>query len=115
VRYHDQLTPKRIAMTFVDPSADAASNRHAASRPDASAHAEDGSAAARAMLVELADKPADAWLESGRRLAQDGDSAGASTGLQAALTRHPDNSELRLALAGVRWQMQDHAGASALL
>jgi len=67
------------------------------------------------LLVELAAKPAEAWLESGRRLVLDHDLAGASTVLQAAIARHGDDSELCLALAGVRWQMRDHAGARVLL
>ena len=67
------------------------------------------------LLVELAEQPAEAWLEAGRRLALDHDMAGASAVLQAALARHGDDSELRLALAGVRWQMHDHVGARELL
>lgn len=67
------------------------------------------------LLVELAAKPAAAWLESGRRLALDHDLAGASTVLQAAIARHGEDSELCLALAGVRWQMRDAAGAQLLL
>lgn len=65
--------------------------------------------------MDLAGKPAAAWLEAGRELALNRDLATASALLQAALTRHVDDSELRLALASVRWQMQDHAGARVLL
>ncbi len=69
----------------------------------------------RQLLVELAEKPVEAWLESGRELALGHDLAGASAVLQAAMDRHGDDSELCLALAGVRWQMRDLAGAQALL
>ncbi|HEY9511776.1 MAG TPA: sulfotransferase [Rhodanobacter sp.] len=77
--------------------------------------AEGGTVTVPQLLAELAAKPAEAWLESGRRLAMDHDMAGASAVLQAALARHGDDSELRLALAGVRWQMHDHVGARELL
>jgi thioredoxin-like negative regulator of GroEL/LPS sulfotransferase NodH len=102
-------------MTFVDPRADAASRRRAASGSDAAAPADDGSATARALFAELADQPAEAWLEAGRRLALAQDLAGAATLLQAARARHPADSEVQLALAGVRWQLRDQAGACALL
>ena len=69
----------------------------------------------RTLLGELAEKPVEAWLESGRELALEHDMGGASAVLQAAMDRHGDDSELRLALAGVRWQMRDLAGAQALL
>ncbi len=67
------------------------------------------------LLMELADRPVDQWLEAGRKLALSQDLAGASVVLQAALGRHAGDSELSLALAGVRWQMRDHAGAQVLL
>lgn len=102
-------------MTFVDSSADVASRRRAASGFDVAASADVGAATAHALLAELSDKPAEVWLESGRSLALDQDLAGASTVLQAALACHPDDSELQLALAGVCWQLRDHAGACALL
>lgn len=102
-------------MTPADPAANAPSNRRAASMPDTSARAQSGSMAIRAMLAELEGKSAGEWLESGRALVLNQDLAGASALLQTALARHAEDSELQLALAGVRWQLHDHAGAQALL
>lgn len=101
-------------MTPAGPTANDQSSRHSAS-PDAIAHEAGSPVAIQALLAELADKPAAEWLESGRALVLKRDVEGASSVLQAALTRFPDDSELRLALAGVRWQRKDHAGAQALL
>ena len=77
-------------------------------------NANDNAPAVRTLLAGLAGKPAAAWLEAGRTLALR-DIGAAAAVLRAALTSHPDDSELRLALAGVHWQLQDHAGAQALL
>lgn len=77
--------------------------------------ADGASAGVRALLAPLHDKPAGEWLESARALVLKQDVASASVVLQTALARHGDDHELRLALAGVRWQMHDHAGAQALL
>ena len=85
------------------------------SPPDAPLRVEGASAAIGAMFAELQDKPAGEWLEAGRALILKQDLAGASAVLQAALVRDDGDSELHLALAGVRWQIQDHAGARALL
>ncbi len=69
----------------------------------------------RARLAQLAGKPAAAWLEAGRELALEQDFEAAAAVLQAALARHGDDGEFLLALAGVRWQMNDPAAAQALL
>ena len=66
-------------------------------------------------LVELAGKPAADWLEAGRSLALAQNLADASALLESALVQHAHDSELQLALASVRWQLHDHAGAQALL
>lgn len=67
------------------------------------------------MLRALSERPADAWLEAGRALVLKQDLDAADALLRAALARFPQEAELRLALAGVRWQRKDHAGAQALL
>ena len=115
VRYHNWLTSRCIAMTPAEPSTNAESSHLAASAPDDLAPLEDCSVAIRALLAELDGKPAGEWLEAGQTLALKQDLAGASAVLQVAAARHREDSELQLALASVRWQMQDHAGAQALL
>lgn len=91
------------------------SHRGAAATPDASVQPDGGSAAIRARLAQLEGKSAAEWLEAGRMLALERDIEAAASVLQAALARHGDDGELILALAGVRWQMNDHADAQALL
>ena len=71
--------------------------------------------AIQALLARLSGRPAAEWLESGQALVLKQDIEGASSVLQAALACYRDDSELRLALAGVRWQLKDYAGAQALL
>ncbi len=65
--------------------------------------------------VELAGKPVAEWLEAGRSLALAQNLADASALLESGVVQHADDSELQLALASVRWQLHDHAGAQALL
>lgn len=115
VQYHEWLTPRRTAMIPADPATKAESDRRAAAVPGATAHSTGASVAIRALLVELEGKPVGEWLDSGRALALEQDLVGASVVLQAAIVRHGEDSELELALAGVRWQMQDHAAAQVLL
>ncbi len=99
----------------VDPTANAESSRRAASTPDGVESDGDSSVVIRALLAELVEKPVEDWLEAGRSLVLERNFAGASSVLKAALAQHGDDTELRVALAGVRWQLQDHAGAQALL
>ena len=82
---------------------------------DAPARVEGESALARARLAQLQGQPAAAWLEAGRALVLEQDLQAAAAVLQAALAQHGHDGELALALAGVRWQMNDHAAAQLLL
>jgi tetratricopeptide (TPR) repeat protein len=66
-------------------------------------------------LAQLQGQPAAAWLEAGRALVLEQNLEAAAAVLQAALARHGHDGELALALAGVRWQMDDHAAAQLLL
>ncbi len=102
-------------MTAADLTGNAESNRRTASTPDAPAHVEHASATTRAALAALEGKASVEWLESGRALALKQDLVTASAVLHEALARHGVDNELSLALAGVRWQMQDHSGARVLL
>lgn len=104
-----------MAMTPVDPTTNATPGHEAAPAPGLRVRAGDASETVRSLLRELTDKRAEEWLEAGRGLALERDLAGAASVLQAAMSRHGHDSELALALAGVRWQMHDHAGAQALL
>ena len=102
-------------MTAVDPPENAASHRGTHSAACAQGRAEGESATVVTLLAQLAGKPGNEWLDSGRTLALEHDLMGASAVLQAAVAQHGEDSELQMALASVRWQLQDHAGAQALL
>ncbi len=115
VQYHVPSTPRRTDMTAADSTANAASDRHDASTPDAAVQLDGLSEATRALLSALAGKSAAEWLEAGRALVLKHDLAAASAVLRMAVARHGEDDELHLALAGVRWQMRDHAGALMLL
>lgn len=67
------------------------------------------------LLRELAQAPAETWLEYGREVMLRGDLATALSLFEAAAGHHPDSSDLRLALAGLHWQMQQPALAEAVL
>ncbi|WEN16836.1 tetratricopeptide repeat protein [Rhodanobacter sp. AS-Z3] len=60
-------------------------------------------------------KTAETYAWTAQLKFKDGDRAGAAVLLQKALTREPNNIQLRLAYAGVLGQSGDYAGASKLL
>lgn len=72
-------------------------------------------ATSAAILIELAQAPEQEWLERGRALALHADLAGALAVFSAAAQRYPESGEVRVGLAGLCWQMQQHAQAEALL
>lgn len=61
------------------------------------------------------DESVAALLDAGRTLALKQQFAAAATVLQRALERFPDEAEVPVALAGVRWQLGDRVAAQALL
>ena len=84
-------------------------------QPGSPRAASDAPARVDGEFAQLQDQPAAAWLEAGRTLVLEQNLEAAATVLQAALARHGHDGELALALAGVRWQMNDHAAAQLLL
>lgn len=68
-----------------------------------------------AVLAALAKAPEQEWLERGRALALRADLVGALAVFSAAARRYPASGEVRVGLAGLHWQMQQHTQAEALL
>lgn len=66
-------------------------------------------------LAALSEQPVAAWLEAGRARVLKQNLGEAEAILQAAFERFPDDADVSLALASVRWQRKDYAGAQVLL
>ncbi|OOG59518.1 sulfotransferase [Rhodanobacter sp. C03] len=66
-------------------------------------------------LAALAQASEQEWLESARALILRGDLDGAFAIFTAAAARYPASGEVRVGLAGLYWQMQQHVEAEALL
>ncbi|MFC5582825.1 tetratricopeptide repeat-containing sulfotransferase family protein [Rhodanobacter terrae] len=66
-------------------------------------------------LAALAPASEQEWLESARALILDADLDGAFAFFLAAAAQYPASGEVRIGLAGLYWQMQQHEQAEALL
>lgn len=73
------------------------------------------SASAESVSAAPSDASAAVLLDTGRSLALKQDFGAAAAVLRSALERFPEDAELRLALASVRWQLGDRADARVLL